>query len=130
MRKELVIEWRHIGEDIEHTCERCGETGAAVLDVVEQVRPLLEEEGIAIHILETVLPNEAVAESNSILFNGVLLEDLLEGVTVTPTSCTSCAGITCKENVECRAIEYEGERYDAIPPELIGRAIQKALELE
>jgi len=44
MKKELVIEWKHVGRDIENTCERCGATGRTAIDVVEQVRPILEEE--------------------------------------------------------------------------------------
>jgi uncharacterized metal-binding protein len=39
----LVVEWRHIGSDVENTCERCGETGRAVMDVVEQMRPILRK---------------------------------------------------------------------------------------
>ncbi len=104
----LVVEWRHIGRDVENTCERCGETGRAVIDVVEEMRPVLEEEGITVRFVETVLPDEAIAESNSILFNGVLLEDLIEGMEVTSTPCCSCACITGQDNVECRAVEYRG----------------------
>ncbi|MCC7555042.1 MAG: DUF2703 domain-containing protein [Methanoculleus marisnigri] len=126
----LVIEWRHIGRDIENTCERCGATGRAVMDVVEQIRPILEEEGIAVRVVETVLENEAITESNSILFNGVALEILIEGMEVTSTPCASCSCITGQDDVECRAVEYNGERYESIPPELIARAALKALGLE
>ena len=126
----LVVEWRHIGRDIENTCERCGETGRTVIDVVEQIRPILEEEGIAVRVVETALENEAIAESNSILFNGEPLEKLIEGMEVTTTPCASCACITGQDNAECRAIEYNGERYESIPPELIARAALKALGLE
>jgi len=130
MKQELVVEWRHIGKDVEHTCERCGETGHAVMSVIEEIRPLLEEEGITVRMIETVLPDEAIAESNSILFNGVPLEDLIEGMEVTSTPCCSCACMTGQENAECRAVEYNGERYESIPPELIARATLKALGLE
>lgn len=126
----LVVEWRHIGSDVEETCERCGETGRAVMGVVEEIRPFLEEEGITVRFVETVLPDEAIAESNSILFNGVLLEDLIEGMEVTSTPCCSCACITGQDDAECRAVKYNGERYEAIPPELIARAALKALGLE
>jgi len=126
----LVVEWRHIGSDVENTCERCGQTGRAVMDVVEQMRPILEEEGITVRFVETVLPDEAIAESNSILFNSVPLEDLIEGMEVTSTPCCSCACITGRDDVECRAVEYGGERYESIPPELIARAALKALGLE
>ena len=130
MKNELVIEWKHVGRDIENTCERCGATGRAVIDVVEQMRPILEEEGIAVRFIETVLENEAIADSNSILFNGVPLENLIEGMEVTATPCASCACITGQDDAECRAVEYDGKRYESIPPELIARAALKALGLE
>ncbi|KUK61404.1 MAG: hypothetical protein XE10_1495 [Methanoculleus marisnigri] len=126
----LVVEWRHIGRDIEHTCERCGETGKAVMDVVEQIRPILEEEGITVRVVETPIENAAIKESNSILFNGMPLEDLIEGMEVTTTPCASCACITGQDDAACRAVEYDGERYESIPPELIARAALRALGLE
>jgi len=125
MHNEIVIEWKHIGKDVTNTCERCGETGFAVIQAVEEIRPFLETVGIEVRILETVLPDEGIEESNIILFNGTPLEDLIEGMTVTATPCASCACITGQDDVECRAIEYEGERYEAIPAELIHRVILK-----
>jgi len=71
MKKELVIEWKHIGKDIEHTCERCVETGMALNAVLAEISMLLEMEGVRVRIIETVLPDDAVAESNILLFNGV-----------------------------------------------------------
>jgi hypothetical protein len=131
MKKELVIEWRHIASDTGTTCERCGETGIALAAVIKEISMLLEMEGVAVTLHETIIPREEIAESNSILFNGVPLEDLVEGMEVTTTPCTSCAAcMECQEDVECRAVEYHGERYEAIPPELIGRAALKALEME
>jgi hypothetical protein len=123
MQHEIVIEWKHIGKDVEKTCERCGETGLAVVRAVEEIRPVLEERGIAVRIIEAVLPDEAIAESNSILVNGIPLEDLVAGTTVTATPCTSCACITRQDDVECRAVEYGGALYEAIPAELIRRVI-------
>ena len=126
----LVVEWRHIGRDIENTRERCDETGKAVRDVVDQIRAVLEDVGITVRFVENVLPSDAIAESNSILFNGVRLESLVEGMEVTSTPCTSSACIAGQDGAECRAIEYNGERYDSIPPELIARAALRALGLE
>ncbi|MCK9276960.1 DUF2703 domain-containing protein [Methanoculleus sp. UBA303] len=130
MKKELVIEWKHIGKDVENTCERCEETGLTLAAVLAEIRTLLEMEGVSVRMVETVLPDAAVAESNSLLFNGVPIEDLLEGVEVTTTPCCSCSCITCDEDTECRALRYNGEEYEAIPPELIGRAAMKALGME
>lgn len=128
MHKEIVIEWKHIGRDVENTCVRCGETGLAVIDAVEEIRPALGEEGITVRIIETVLPYEEISESNSILFNGIPLEDLIERMTVTTTPCISCTCITGQDEAECRAVEYEGTLYEAIPIELILRVIRKLAE--
>ena len=130
MKKELVIEWKHIGKDVENTCGRCEETGTALKAVLAEISMLLEMEGVSVRMVETVLPDEAVGESNSLLFNGVPIEELLEGIEVINTPCCSCSCITCEEETECRAIRYNGEDYEAIPPDLIGRAAAKALEME
>ena len=100
------------------------------MDVVEQIRPILEEEGITVRVVETPIENAAIKESNSILFNGMPLEDLIEGMEVTTTPCASCACITGQDDAACRAVEYDGERYESIPPELIARAALRALGLE
>lgn len=125
----LTIEWRHIGGDVDSTCERCGETGTALHRVVEELRPVCAERGIALRVLETELPDERVAESNTILFNDVPLEDLIAGMEVTATPCASCACITGQDGVECRAVEVDGDRYEAIPAEMIRQAALRAMGL-
>ena len=123
MKKELVIEWNKI----EKTPGAFEETGMALPAVLAEIKMLLELEGVSVQLIERV------AESESLLFNGIPIEDLLEGVEVTATSC-SCASCesceTCGEGGECRTLRYNGEEYEAIPPELIGRAAVKALEKE
>lgn len=133
MKKELVIEWKHIGNEIEKTREEFEETGMTLAAVLAEIRMLLEMEGVAVRMVETVLPDEVAMEPERLLFNGVPVEELLEGVEVTATSC-SCASCesceSCGEGGECRTLRYNGEEYEAIPPELIGRAAAKALEME
>ncbi|NLZ29683.1 MAG: DUF2703 domain-containing protein [Methanomicrobiales archaeon] len=123
MKSELIIEWRHAGGG--H-----GEGGMPLPAVFAEIRMLLEMEGIGVRVIETVLPGGAAAEPESLLFNGVPIEELLKGVEVTPVSCGSCSCTTCEEGEECRMIRYSGERYEAIPPDLIGRAAAKALEMD
>ncbi|MDV2481049.1 DUF2703 domain-containing protein [Methanoculleus sp. Wushi-C6] len=130
MKKELVIEWRHVTRDAENVFETCKETGMPLDAVLDEIRMLLEMEGVSVRIVETA------AESDSLLFNGVPIEELLEGVEVTATSCSSCAtcgedcGEDCGEEADCRMLRYNGEAYEDIPPELIGRAAARALEME
>ena len=52
MKKELVIEWKHIGKDIDHTCERCEETGMALNAVLAEISMLLEMEGVSVRIID------------------------------------------------------------------------------
>ena len=124
MHRDIIIEWKHIGKDVENTCERCGETGAALIQAIEKARPALEKEGISIRIIETLLPDERIAESNSIFFNGMPFEDLIGGM-VTSTPCCSCACIVDAEEVECRAVDHNGAIYQSIPPELIFEVIER-----
>ncbi|HOI12950.1 MAG TPA: DUF2703 domain-containing protein [Methanoculleus sp.] len=126
MKKELVIEWKHAEGNAEKTREEFEETGMTLAAVLAEIRMLLEMEGVTVRIVETV------AEPESLLFNGIPVEELLEGVEVTTTTCASCASCdTCgEEGTECRTLRYNGEEYGAIPPELIGRAAAKALEIE
>ena len=100
--------------------------------VFAEIRMLLGMEGVSVRVVETVLPDDAVAESESLLFNGIPVENLLEGIEVTAASCASCAscGDDCGDDMECRTLRYNGEAYEAIPPELIGRAAAKALEMD
>lgn len=121
----LVVEWRHIGEDIDATCERCAATGRVLAAVVEEVRPALAARGVRVEMVETVLPAERIAESNTILFNGTPLEDLLEEVRVEMTPCASCSCIVGTD-ASCRAIVCGDETCEAVPADLIRRAALKA----
>lgn len=118
MKRDLIIEWRRTGEEIE----------PALPAVLAEIRMLLEMEGVSVRVVETILPP---GDAAALLFNGVPVEDLLEGVEVTPLSCASCGSCdSCDAETECRVIRYSGEDYGAIPPDLIGRAAVKALEME
>lgn len=125
-----MVEWRHIGKDVSNTCERCSETGTNVMSVIREISLFLQDEGISVRFVETKLPAAAVSESNAVLFNGMYLEDLIDGMEVSFTECKSCSCITGEDFVECRAVDYKGERYEAIPPELIIRAALRAVGFE
>lgn len=136
MKTELVIEWRHLNRGAEDAFEVCKETGMPLEAVFAEIRMLLGMEGVGVRVVETVLPDGAVAESEALLFNGIPVEELLEGIEVTAASCASCAscgegcGDECGGDTGCRTLRYNGEAYEAIPPELIGRAAAKALEMD
>jgi len=76
-KKELVIEWQHVGADISNTCERCAATGTSLNQVLKDLKPYFEQKNIHVQVKETVLPPERLPDSNRILINGKALEDYL-----------------------------------------------------
>jgi len=128
MKNILTIEWKHIGKDVTSTCERCGLTGGAILDVLEELQPFFRQKNISARFQETVLPDSLIEESNQVIINGTPLEEYLPGAEVVQTPCCSCACITGQDEAECRAIDYGGNRYEALTPDLLKRVIIGVVE--
>ncbi|MDI9633468.1 MAG: DUF2703 domain-containing protein [Methanolinea sp.] len=128
MGKRLVIEWKHIGDDVRGTCERCSETGDAIREVLRDLGPYFTEKNVSPEFRETVLPGEEIAFSNTVTINGRPIEEYLGGSEVIHTPCQSCACLTGEDEAYCRAIVHGGNRYEAIPPDLIRRAFVAAVE--
>ena len=70
--KELAIEWRHYDKE-GTTCDRCAATGSSVREVVSELTREFALLGVNVTLQETTLPEELMAQSNLILFNGVAL---------------------------------------------------------
>jgi hypothetical protein len=126
MKRDLVIEWKHIGNT--GTCDRCSLTGSAILDVLEELQPYFMQKHVTARFREKVLPDSQIEESNQVVINGIPLEEYLSGAEVVQTPCCSCACITGQDEAECRAIDYEGDRYEAITPDLLKRVIVGIVE--
>jgi len=124
--KELIIEWRHYEKE-GATCDRCAATGSSVKEVVSELTKELEGRGVTVTFTETALPEELMAQSNMILFNGTPLEAILDKAAADENPCPSCSCLTGSET-SCRTVEYEGKTYEEIPGELIRKAAYKAIE--
>lgn len=122
--KRLEIEWKHFAVG-DATCGRCGKTGVALREVIDELRNEFVPAGVKINLTETLLDKTRIAESNGIRMNGVLVEDLL-AAGVVATDCPSC-GTLAGESTCCRAIEIGNERHEEIPAELIKKAAYRAL---
>ena len=116
----LVIEWPHFEKD-EQTCLRCAETGKEIGVVVEEIAESCELKGVHIEFKETKLGEEDTPKSNSILFNGTPIEEVLPNAQASTNHCGSCSELTGKETY-CRTVEYDGETYASIPGSLIRKA--------
>lgn len=128
MKRNLIIEWKHIGTTVTGTCERCSLTVGAIMDVLEDLQPYFRQKNITARFRETILPDSQIEESNQVLINGVPLEEYLSDARVVQTPCCSCACITGQDEAECRAIDIGEERYEAIPPDLLKRVIIGVVE--
>lgn len=126
VQHQLTIEWRHLDVD-GATCVRCSETGKTLQEVIEDLIQALAPQGVAVSFVETRLGEEAIAQSNQILFNSVALEDLLADVTVASNACGSCSQLIQRETY-CRTIEHEGKVYTEVPEAVIHKAAFKAIE--
>jgi len=128
MKKILTIEWKHIGNDVTGTCDRCSLTGGAIQEVLEELWPYFRQKNVTVRFRETVLPDSRIEQSNQVVLNGIFLEEYLAGAQVVQTPCCSCACITGKDEAECRAIDIGDDRYEAIPATLLKRVIIGAVE--
>lgn len=125
--KTLHIEWKHYDVD-GNTCTRCGETGATLQQLFGGLREELATKGVELDFQETRLTEHELPHSNSLLFNGTPIEELLDGVTVVYNHCASCCKLTGRDT-SCRAIQAEGKTYEAIPAAMIRQAALKAAGL-
>jgi len=122
--KTLTIEWKHL-DQAGATCVRCTDTGKTLAEVVKELSREWERSGIRIEFRETLLDAGDIRQSNQILFNGRLLEDLLPGATAGESSCSSCCDMIGKD-VKCRTVEHEGTVHESIPERLIRAATCRA----
>ena len=126
--RRLEIEWKHLDKDGD-TCFRCAETGNTVKDFIQGMNDTCLEEGIQITLKETLLDEEGISESNSLRFNGTLLEDVLNNLKVSENYCGSCTELTGQETY-CRTVEKDGETYEEIPESVIWDAACRVMQCQ
>lgn len=125
--KKLIIEWKHL--DVEgETCNRCYDTGENLNQEVKRLNRALQPRGIEVEWFETKLDGTQIPQSNTILFNGIPIEDILK-IEVAENYCDSCTNLLGAETY-CRTIRYEGEEFEDIPAKAIRQAAFKALGIE
>lgn len=125
--KTLIIEWKHL--DVEgETCNRCYDTGENLAQEIKRLNRTLQPHGIEVELTETKLDDTKIPQSNTILFNGVPIEDILN-IEVSENYCDSCTNLL-GTNTFCRTVMYEGSEYEDIPAKAIRQAAFKVLGIE
>ena len=119
--KTVEIEWRRLVEEGE-TCERCNETGETLSGLIGAMNRECEPLGCRFSLTRTGIEAGSLAQSNSLLIDGIPFEQLLPGASVATSHCESCCELI-GEQVECRTIEFGGFSYEAIPEHLLRDAL-------
>lgn len=90
-KARMTIEWRHL-ELGGITCDRCADTGTNLRNAIEQLRREHLLDNVDLEVKETILPPEQIEESNTVLVNGIPVEEILES-SVTFTECSCCSDL-------------------------------------
>ena len=124
MKKELVIEWTHDPGTGEVPI-RVEETGKGIFELLEEIRPIIESDGISYRFVERTIPGAVPA----LFFNGRQIEAILSEAA---SSQYVCAGRRCDPGPEMyfRLGEEGGRRILFVPEILIRKAVLLALEDE
>ena len=114
-KKKLVITWQRLISK-GNTCPRCNSTEKELYKAISQ----LKKKGIEVVLEKKELTlkefNKNPVQSNKILFNGKLLENLIGAETGQSQCCNVCG------DKECRTLEIGKESYEMIPSDMIVRA--------
>lgn len=118
-KNNLVITWQRLISEGD-TCPRCGSTEGELDKAILQLKEKLNPMGIDVILEKKELTLEEFkkdpAQSNKILFNGRLLEDLLGAETGQSKCCDVCG------NNECRTVDIQDKSYETIPADMIVKA--------
>jgi len=122
--RRLAISWQRLISE-GNTCPRCGSTEDELGKAVLELKKKLEPQGIEVILKKQELTLEEFKKnplsSNKIMFNDLLLEDLLNAKTGHSKCCDVCG------DEECRTIETGEKDYETIPSSLIVEAGLKAV---
>lgn len=119
--KTIVIEWKHLEKE-GRTCRRCSRTAKHLHEVLKEMKGEFKNKHIRVELIETKLPPEQIKESNEILIDGVLLEELTFRTSSSENYCWSCSKLTGKKT-NCRTICLGNNTFETIPVFLIQQAI-------
>jgi hypothetical protein len=121
--RTLPIVWHRLVKDGE-TCPRCGGTQEELQAALRRLDAELRPRGIVPTLEMREIDEASFAadplSSNRIVIAGRPMEDWIEAGVGSSRCCAACG------DADCRTIEVAGERFEAIPAELIVRAALRA----
>jgi len=116
----LVIRWQRLVNDSGQTCDRCGATEQAVRQASRRLQQALRRFGVRVRVQTCALTpadfSRTPLESNRIWIAGVPLEQWLGAGHGQSICCSACG------EANCRTLELNETRYEAVPAALIVQA--------
>ena len=125
--KTLKIEWMHLDVDGD-TCDRCYDTGKNLIKEIKRLNKALNPKDIEVILIDTKLDESQTSKSNSILFDGIPIEEILD-IKVSDNYCSSCSTLLGYKT-NCRTVLYDNHEYEDIPPKAIRHAAYKLLGID
>lgn len=125
--KQVMIEWRHLDVD-GTTCERCGDTGQELRNVIGSLNRECAARGIYFTLQETLLDATTLEQSNAIHIAGRPIEELLPDTQVGSSECNSCGTLIGESSAACRTLSCGESSYETIPAALIREAVCRAVD--
>jgi ribosomal protein S27AE len=119
--KTVEIEWRRLLQN-GATCERCGDTGTLLAELVERLNTECGPRGVRVTLKTIALGPERIAESNQVRIDGRLLEQLQSQIVVGHNDCPSCSELLGHPQ-DCPTVEVDGQTHDVPPPWLIRQGV-------
>jgi hypothetical protein len=125
--ENLTITWQRLISQ-GNTCLRCGSTEVELDKAVLELKKKLNPMGIRVTIVKSELTLDEFKknpiQSNRILINNVLLEDLIDAKTGQSQCCDVCG------DQECRTVEVDGESHEVVTADMIIEAGLMAVKLK
>lgn len=116
--KKIIIEWKHFDKN-GTTCDRCSQTGNNLQEAIKDLQKEFD-----IEFTETKLTEDRMSESNQIIINGKLIEELIPNTKVGENFCSSCTDLAdSSSNCNCRTLSQGETVFEDIPVDLIKTAI-------
>lgn len=126
--KVLKIRWQRLLDERGRTCDRCGTTEAAMDAALGELRKALKDSAFKVVLEKKALSPSAFQEdplqSNRIWIDGKPIDDWLSGTTGKSPYCSTCG------TSDCRTLTLKGRTYEAVPAELIVKAVLMAAARE
>ena len=121
---KLIIEWKHLDIDGD-TCDRCYDTGENLINEIKRLNRSLNSKGIQVEFIDTKLDSTQVRYSNTIQFNDVPIEEIIN-IEINENYCDSCTDLIGKDTY-CRSVLFDGNIYDDVQAKAIRQASLKVL---